>query len=119
MKVWGWLSRLLVIRRLIKDRAETLAAKFPNDVRLVESEMVVGGGTLPDEYFPSWALELTCGQSSENSSQNSSQTVLKQLRELPLPVIGVIRNNRVQLNLASVLPHDLSILEEQLKTFFA
>ena len=94
----------------IKERAETLAAKFPNDVRLVDAEMVVGGGTLPDEYFPSRALELI--------SEKSSQQLLKSLRELPLPVIGIIRNNRVQLNLASVLPHDLNILEEQLKTFF-
>ena len=95
----------------IKDRAETLAAQFQNHVRLVESEMIVGGGTLPDEYFPSWALELT--------SDQSSQSLLNQLRELPLPVIGVIRNNRVQLNIASVLPHDLGTLERQLNDFFA
>ena len=94
----------------IKDNAEKLAGALGDHVRLIESEMIVGGGTLPDEYFPSWALELT--------SQKSPQKLLTDLREMPLPVIGVIRNNRVQLNMASILPHDLNTLECQLKEFF-
>ena len=95
----------------IRERAETLAAELQSHVQLVEAEMVVGGGTLPDEYFPSWALEL--------NSSKPAQTLLTELRELSLPVIGVIRNNRVQLNMASVLPHDLDTLKHLLAEYFA
>ena len=95
---------------VIKAQAEQLANSLGEYVRLVEAEMVVGGGTLPDEFFPSWALEII--------SKKSAEKVLADLRNLPLPVIGVIRNNAVQLNMAAILPHDLQRLEWQLKGLF-
>ena len=73
------------------------------------SQMVVGGGTLPDEFFPSWSLELQLDMPADK--------VLADLRAMPLPVVGVIRNNRVQLNMAAVLPHELTALTEQLRNY--
>ncbi|MDB2384522.1 L-seryl-tRNA(Sec) selenium transferase [Endozoicomonas sp.] len=96
--------------RRIKKQAEQLTAVLGDHVRLVETEMIIGGGTLPDEYFPSWALEVV--------SHKSAEKILADLRNMPLPVIGIIRNNVVQLNMAAILPHDLQRLEHQLKDYF-
>ena len=95
----------------IKDRAMTLMTGMENHLQLVESQMIVGGGTLPDEYFPSWNLELNVNR--------TAKAVLTELRSMPVPVIGVIRNNRAQLNIASVLPRDLDCLKQQLHDYFS
>ena len=94
----------------LERRANELAGALGDKVRLVPSQMVVGGGTLPDEYFPSWSLELQIEKQAEQ--------VLADLRAMSLPVIGVIRNDKVQLNMAAVLPHELSALIEQLRSYF-
>ena len=95
----------------IKDRAMSLMVGMEKHLDLVESQMIVGGGTLPDEYFPSWNLEL--------NANRTAKVVLSEIRSMPIPVIGVIRNNRVQLNIASVLPQDLGCLREQLQNYFS
>ena len=93
----------------IEQRARQLAAALGDHGRLVPAQMVVGGGTLPDEFFPSWSVELLVNKSSEQ--------VMSDLRAMPLPVIGVIRNDRVQLNMAAVLPRELPVLTEQLRSY--
>ena len=93
----------------IEQRARQLAAALGDHGRLVPAQMVVGGGTLPDEFFPSWSVELLVNRSSEQ--------VMSDLRAMPLPVIGVIRNDRVQLNMAAVLPQELSVLTDQLRSY--
>ena len=95
----------------IRDRAMSLISGMEEHLELVESQMIVGGGALPDEHFPSWNLEL--------NDIRPAKTVLSELRSMPVPVIGVIRNNRVQLNIASVLPQDLGCLKEQLQSYFS
>ncbi len=93
----------------IEQRARQMAAALKNFSRLVPAQMVVGGGTLPDEFFPSWSVELQVSKPSEQ--------VLSDLRAMPLPVIGVIRNDRVQLNMAAVLPRELPVLTDQLRSY--
>lgn len=94
----------------IEARARRLTLELGDHVRLVQSQMVVGGGTLPDEFFPSWSLELNTGKPADQ--------VLAEMRGWPLPVIGIIRNQKVQLNMASVLPRDAGRLLEQLQAWF-
>ena len=93
----------------IEQRARQLAAALGDYGRLVSAQMVVGGGTLPDEFFPSWSVELLVNKASEQ--------VMSDLRAMSLPVIGVIRNDRVQLNMAAVLPQELSVLTDQLRSY--
>ena len=94
---------------VIQARAQQLASELGDKVRLLSSEMVVGGGTLPDEFFPSWSLELQVDKPADQ--------ILADLRAMPLPVIGVIRNDRVQLNMAAILPRELPVLTEQLRSY--
>ncbi|GAA4651296.1 L-seryl-tRNA(Sec) selenium transferase [Kistimonas scapharcae] len=96
---------------VIQERAQQLASELGDKVRLLPSEMVVGGGTLPDEFFPSWSLELQIDKQADQ--------ILADLRAMPLPVIGVIRNDRVQLNMAAILPREIPVLTEQLRSYLS
>ncbi|MGY0217786.1 L-seryl-tRNA(Sec) selenium transferase [Endozoicomonadaceae bacterium StTr2] len=93
----------------IQQRAEQLAAALGDKVKLLPSQMLVGGGTLPDEFFPSWSLEL--------QSDKPADKIMADLRGMPLPVIGIIRNDRVQLNMAGILPREVPVLTEQLRSY--
>lgn len=105
----GIAEKVTTDQQALEARAKQLAARLGDCVRLMPSQMVVGGGTLPDEFFPSWSLELQLDMPADK--------VLADLRAMPLPVVGVIRNNRVQLNMAAVLPHELTVLTEQLRNY--
>lgn len=105
----GIAEKSVTAREAIQQRAEELATVLGEKGRLIPSQMVVGGGTLPDEFFPSWSVELAIAAPAEQ--------VLSHLRAMPLPVIGVIRNDRVQLNMAAVLPRELPVLTEQLRRY--
>ncbi len=66
--------------------------------RVVASEVSTGGGSAPDETVPSLALEITVDRDPEQ--------VLKELRGLPVPVIGTIAGGRVRLALATMYGED-------------
>ncbi|MBY5979426.1 L-seryl-tRNA(Sec) selenium transferase [Ferrimonas balearica] len=85
-----------------------LAEQLPGLVRPVEMEMLVGGGALPGWRRPCWGVELDYGDSTE--------ALLMRLRQMPRPVIAVVQQGRVQLNLATVLEEDLPVLLQQLAT---
>ncbi len=105
----GIAERILSESDAVLERAQVLVAELDNSVSLIESKMVVGGGTLPDEYFPSWSVELQVNTSGEQ--------VLADLRAMPLPIIGVIRQDRVQLNMATVLADELPVMISQLRDY--
>jgi L-seryl-tRNA(Ser) seleniumtransferase len=67
---------------------------------LVESEAASGGGTGPDETFPSVALRLSVPVRPE--------VLLTALRRAPTPLIGIIRDNAVVVDMATLLDEDPS-----------
>lgn len=76
-----------------------LLSRLPRDrARLVPSQAAWGGGSTPDEGFPSLALSLT--------PANSADRLLAALREAPVPVIGYIREDRVFLDLGTLFGED-------------
>ena len=85
----------LVIRALDSDRFS-----------LVQSRCRTGGGTAPDESFPSLAVAVT--------SVQSPHSILRVLRDSTPPVIGFISDERVLLDLTTIeiedIPHITSIL---------
>ena len=95
----------------VRQRAERVAAMADNVMRIVPSQMIVGGGTLPDEFYPSWAVELTA------AAGKKVQKLVDDLRNMPVAVIAVIRNDRVHLDMTTVLPGDMECLEQQLRTY--
>lgn len=72
---------------------------------LVPSLATMGGGSLPGETIPSWALALT-------SSLLSSQELVVRLRQNNPPIMGRILHDQVCLDPRTVLPlQDNAILE--------
>ena len=92
----------------LRERGESLLAGLPDEgVRLIDSTAATGGGSAPDEHFPSLSIELDNG--------DKPQDLLSALRNLDIPIIGTIEDGKVHLNLATLLPGDLPIVREALR----
>jgi len=76
-------------------------------VDLIDSLISTGGGSAPDELFPSVSVEI--------KTPDKPDRTLKKLRELDIPIIGTISNDRVLLNLATILPQELPIVRSAIK----
>jgi L-seryl-tRNA(Ser) seleniumtransferase len=88
--VWRMISLPLdVVRR----RAEAWAAAVGGDV--VEAESTVGGGSLPGETLPTWALAPHVGQPNAAAAR---------LRQYDPPVIARVAQDRLLLDPRTVLP---------------
>jgi L-seryl-tRNA(Ser) seleniumtransferase len=61
---------------------------------LVSSKISTGGGSAPDEFFPSLSIEL--------ASEQKPEDLLRSLRSRETPIIGIIEDGRVRLSLATM-----------------
>jgi L-seryl-tRNA(Ser) seleniumtransferase len=68
---------------------------------VVVSESTVGGGSLPGEVLPSVALALAAA---------APDALAARLRQAEPPVVGRIRNDRLQLDPRTVLPRQDELL---------
>jgi L-seryl-tRNA(Ser) seleniumtransferase len=95
----------------LRKRGESLLARLPpNTARLVDSTVTTGGGSAPDEHFPSLSLELLAIEKPEK--------LLAALRRLEPPIVGTIVDGRVQLNLATMLPEEVPLTGKNLERLF-
>ena len=83
----------------LEQRARSLAAALHAEA--VETQSAVGGGSLPGQTQPSWAVALA------SSSPNALSAAL---RHASPPVIPRIENDRVLLDLRTILPEQDPIL---------
>ncbi|MFA7383136.1 MAG: L-seryl-tRNA(Sec) selenium transferase [Desulfurivibrionaceae bacterium] len=72
---------------------------------------MVGGGSLPEQPLPSRGVALTPLDRSVNELE-------KGLRELPLPVLGRIEDDRLLLDLRTVADQEIPLLANGLKEVF-
>jgi L-seryl-tRNA(Ser) seleniumtransferase len=82
----------------LRSHAEALAAALAErgvTCRAVEAAGAVGGGTFPEAELPSWAVEL---------SGPSADALARALREGDPPVVGRIREDRLLLDVRTMLP---------------
>jgi L-seryl-tRNA(Ser) seleniumtransferase len=103
----GVAQRTLSNPSAMQARASQLMEALPGCFVPVPAQLVVGGGTLPDEFYPAPALECT--------DPRPAQQLLDALRELPVPVIATVRQQKVLLNMATLLPTEMELLIAQLK----
>jgi len=90
----------------IRARAEALAARLPQgSVKIEAGTSVIGGGSTPDKSLPTWLLVI--------EKQNASAEE-KRLRANDPPVIARIENDRVVLDLRTVLPDEEEALVQAL-----
>jgi len=82
----------------IRFRAETIAEHVGGKVE--QSEATVGGGAFPTSKIPSWSVVLS----------GDAMDIEQRLRGLHIPVISRIIDNKVWLDIRSVLPKDDELL---------
>lgn len=91
----------------LKKLAKKVLKKLPEDAgRLVDAEAASGGGTGPDETFPSAAIAL--------SSPAGPELLLSALRRAPLAVVARIKNDEVLVDLAAIAAEDAQALADSL-----
>lgn len=79
----------------LQSLAHDVLALLPDDsATLVTSLAASGGGSGPDETFPSVALEL--------GGRYKADTLSAALRQAPLPLLGRIQDDRVRLDFAAL-----------------
>jgi len=86
---------------LIKDIAE------PFKPGIISTTGQMGGGSLPDIDFNSWGIELT--------PVGSAQSLLADLRSAKIPVISHIEDDKVILDVRTILPGQDQIVADSIK----
>ena len=96
---------LLLDPAVIKKRSEKLVRKLPSGTAcVVPYPFSLGGGSTPDEAFPSWAIML---------HTHKPEAVKTALRFCSIPIIAIISEDRLLLHLAAVNPaDDIYIIKE-------
>ena len=73
---------------------------------IVPAMAATGGGSAPDEYFGSLAIEI-CADTRPGK-------ILKSLRNLEIPIIGVVEEGKVHLNLSTLIGEDAAYIRTSL-----
>ena len=98
---------LLLDPAVIKKRSEKLVRKLPSGTAcVVPYPFSLGGGSTPDEAFPSWAIML---------HTHKPEAVKTALRFCSIPIIAIISEDRLLLHLAAVNPADDAYLIQELQ----
>lgn len=90
----------------LKARAESFAVRLGNGARVVEVQSVVGGGSAPETYLPSWGVALAASLEGP-------------LRQANPPVIARIEDGQVILDFRTIFPEEEQELLTVLKKLAA
>ena len=99
--VWRMISASF---EALESRARSLAAQL--GASAVETRSAIGGGSLPGQTQPSWAVVL---------DTPAPDKLAAALRHAEPPVIGRIEDNRVLLDLRAILPEQDAVLERAVR----
>lgn len=100
----------------LKQQAKELLAGMQDvckyaELAVEESISMVGGGSLPGEELPSYAMTIA-------PINMSCEEITAGMRALPIPIIAHIKNDKVWLDMRTIMPEDMADLIEELKIFF-
>jgi L-seryl-tRNA(Ser) seleniumtransferase len=98
----------------LRKRAEKIENRLKEDnmkIFIKESKSTIGGGSLPGETLPTIAISF--------DTEISPQIQAEKFRNLPVPVIGRIENNKFVLDLRTIFPHQDEILIQSIKNIFS
>ena len=73
---------------------------------------MVGGGSLPGEELASYALTIA-------PKGRSCEELAAQMRQLPVPIIVHIKNDKIWLDMRTVMPEEVSFIIEGLQNVLA
>jgi L-seryl-tRNA(Ser) seleniumtransferase len=108
---WQRIPALAMIRQTaveVYERAAALLERFPEiDAEILPGKSVVGGGATPDQSLPTWLIAPQC---------DSVLKAERLLRASEPPVVGRIEEERLVLDLRTVLPGEEALLGQALTT---
>ncbi len=108
---WDRIPALRMIRMTadeIRTRAEVLMTRVPG-LELIEGQSVAGGGSTPDQTLATWLLAVP-----GKAVPGKAMDVERRLRAGDPPVIARIENDRVVIDLRTVLAEEEDALAERL-----
>ena len=79
----------------IKKRVDAILEEVPNNVKRIKGTSKIGGGTMPEAELPTWLLSI-------NIPSINTEELLKNLRDLPKPIIGRINDNNVLIDIRTI-----------------
>lgn len=96
----------------LKAQAEMLLAGLAECAEIAklaveESQSMVGGGSLPGEGMPSYAVTI-------QPKKVSCEELSEKMRYFNIPVIVHIKNEKVWLDMRTVMPEECAVLQEEL-----
>jgi L-seryl-tRNA(Ser) seleniumtransferase len=98
---WEAIPALAMIRQTagqIRARAESMIAQMPaGRTQLMEGNSVIGGGATPEQAIPTWLIAIECSDVVRAEAR---------LRANDPPVVARIENDRLILDLRTVLPRE-------------
>ena len=83
----------------LRERANAWKSKLSESYSVVESRSAVGGGSLPGETLPTWALALDA-----SALPGGAEGVMRRLREGRSPVVARVEDERVLFDPRTVGP---------------
>ena len=95
----------------LKRRVENWANSAGSHASAAQSKSTIGGGSLPGETLPTWALSIDC-----DGIEGGAEAVAKRLRDSDSAVLGRIEDGRVLLDARTVLPEEEDALLATLRT---
>jgi L-seryl-tRNA(Ser) seleniumtransferase len=109
----GWVTSVLStpLEELRRRADAILAGIDAASARPVSSTMASGGGSAPDETFPSVAIEILSGE--------KPASLLARLREQDIPIIGTIASGRVRLDCGTLRPGETKLVHDALLAVLA
>lgn len=92
----------------LKEQADSLTAGLSEcaaaEIQVEESESMVGGGSLPGEKLASYAVTI-------QSKDMSCEELMEKMRHFEVPVIAHIKEDKVWLDMRTVMPEEAEILQ--------
>ena len=93
----------------LKAQAETLAdglkeCKKWAEIQVEESQSMVGGGSLPGEELASYAVTI-------QPKTMSREKLTEKMRHFSTPVIAYIKDDKVWLDMRTVMPEEISLIQ--------
>ncbi len=110
------LALLTVSPEIIKKKGQKIlrrlggAGEVKEWIQLLPTVSKVGGGAMPEHGLASWSLVLQPGQDGASELE-------RWLRTLPVPLIGRIEEEKMVLDLRTILDDDLPLLLEILQRY--
>lgn len=94
----------------LRERACGWRAQLRNGFKVVETRSAIGGGSLPGETLPTWALAFDA-----SGTQGGADGILRRLREGRPPVVARVEDEHVLFDPRTVAPDEDAELLEALR----